>query len=66
MRIATSSIPREQLSKILYSAGDPKNPDQRLRIVRLYLQSERFQDARAELEQLIKDFPEPRPSATTR
>jgi len=57
MRIATSSIPREQLSRILYKVSDPQNPDQRLRVVRLYLQAERFQDARAELVQLIKDFP---------
>ncbi len=58
MRIATSSIPRETLSKILLHRIDPKNPDERLKIVRLYLQSERIQDARAELEGLIKDFPE--------
>lgn len=58
MRIATSSIPRDTLSKILYHEIDPKNSDQRLKIVRLYLQSERIADARAELEQLIKDFPE--------
>jgi predicted esterase len=58
MRIATSSIPRATLSKILYHEIDPKNSDQRLKIVRLYLQSERIADARAELEQLIKDFPE--------
>jgi predicted esterase/tetratricopeptide (TPR) repeat protein len=57
MYIATSSIPREQLSRILYRALDPKNPDQRLRIVRLYLQAERYQDARLELEQILKDFP---------
>src|SRR6185369_163756 len=57
MKIATSSIPREQLSRILNRALDAKNADQRVRIVRLYLQSERFQDARVELEQLIKDFP---------
>jgi predicted esterase len=57
MRIATSSIPRETLSKILYHEIDTKNSDQRLKIVRLYLQSERISDARAELEQLIKDFP---------
>ena len=43
---------------ILQKEMDPTNSDQRLKIVRLYLQSERFQDARAELEQLIKDFPE--------
>jgi predicted esterase len=57
MRIATSSIPRDTLSKILYHEIDPKNSDQRLKIVRLYIQSERIADARAELEQLIKDFP---------
>jgi predicted esterase len=58
MRIATSSIPRAQLSRLLKTAlKDPHSPDQRLQIVRLYLQAERFQDARAELEQLIKDFP---------
>jgi predicted esterase len=58
MKIATSSIPRDQLSKILSRALDATNPEQRKRIVRLYLQSERFQDARIELEQLIKDFPD--------
>jgi predicted esterase len=58
MRVATSSIPREQLNKILYKALDPKNPDQRLRIVQLYLQSERFQEARDELKQLLKEFPD--------
>jgi hypothetical protein len=58
MKIATSSIDREQLSKILSRALDANNPEQRKRIVRLYMQSERFQDARIELEQLIKDFPD--------
>ncbi len=58
MKIATSSIPREQLSKILSRALEADNPEQRKRIVRLYMQSERFQDARIELEQLIKDFPD--------
>ncbi len=57
-RIATSSIPRETLSKILNKAIDPKNSDQRLRIVNLYLQSERYEEAEAELRQVIADFPE--------
>src|SRR5207253_2523474 len=43
---------------ILSRALDSNNPEQRKRIVRLYMQSERFQDARVELEQLIKDFPD--------
>lgn len=57
MRIATSSIPRETLSEILLHRIDPKNPEQRLSIVRLYLQAQRIQDARAELESVIHDFP---------
>ena len=47
---AVEKIPREQLTQILKHALDPKDPTQRLRIVRLYLQSERFRDARIELE----------------
>jgi pimeloyl-ACP methyl ester carboxylesterase len=58
MRIATSSIPRETLSEILMHRIDPKNSEQRLSIVRLYLQSQRIQDARAELEAVMKDFPQ--------
>ena len=58
MRIATSSIPRETLSKILTKAIDPSDSDQRLSIVKLYLQSERYEDAEAELKQVIADFPE--------
>ena len=57
-RIATSSIPRVTLSEILTNAMDPKKPDQRLKIVRLYLQSERYEDARAELEKVVADFPD--------
>lgn len=57
MRIATSSIPRDTLSEILMHRIDPKNPEQRLSIVRLYLQAQRIQDARTELEGVIRDFP---------
>lgn len=58
-RIATSSIPRETLNAILTQlSGDPKNINERLKIVRLFLQSERYHDARHELDQIIKDFPE--------
>jgi predicted esterase len=57
MRIATSSIPRDTLSKILLRAIDPQDPDQRLRLVRLYIQAERFNDAREELQGVLKAFP---------
>ena len=56
MRIATSSIPRDLLNKILSKQIDPKNPDHRLKLVRFYMQAERFSDADAELRQVIKDF----------
>ncbi|QDU28707.1 Alpha/beta hydrolase family protein [Anatilimnocola aggregata] len=57
MQVATTSIPRETLSEILMHRIDPKNPEQRLSIVKLYLQAQRIQDARTELEAIIRDFP---------
>jgi predicted esterase len=56
-RIATSSIPRETLSKILRKNTDPNKLESRLKIVRFYVQAERYKDARAELEQVLADFP---------
>jgi predicted esterase len=58
MRIATSSIPRETLSAVIKNNIDPKNPDARLSIVRLYLQAERYRDAQQELMEVLKEFPE--------
>jgi pimeloyl-ACP methyl ester carboxylesterase len=58
MRIATGTIPRETLSKVLLGAIDPTRPDERLKIVRLYVQSERYKDAREELESIVADFPD--------
>jgi tetratricopeptide (TPR) repeat protein len=56
-RVATSSIPRDQLSRILKQVAG-KDSEHRLRIVKLYIQADRIQDARAELEEIIKEFPE--------
>jgi predicted esterase len=58
MRIRTTTIPRETLSRILLRHIDTSDPDERLKIVRLYIQSERFKDAREELEKALKEFPE--------
>jgi predicted esterase len=58
MRIATNSINRATISSVLSKNIDPKVPDERLQIVRLYLESERYRDAREELRAIIKDFPE--------
>ena len=57
MRLATSSVPAEVLSKIIKRQINPKNADDRLKVVRFYLQAERYQDATAELNQIIDDFP---------
>lgn len=57
-KIATSSIPTSVLSRILKNHLDMKNPDDRLKIVRLYMQCERYQDAMFELQSAIEQFPE--------
>ena len=58
MRLATSSIPRTILSKILRRQVGEENPDGRLQIVRLYIQARRYQDALLELNDVIKKFPD--------
>ncbi|MEX2559144.1 MAG: tetratricopeptide repeat protein, partial [Pirellulales bacterium] len=58
MRIAFTSLPRETLSNILARQIDPKNIEHRLKLVRLYLQAERYKDAELELDQVLNDFPE--------
>ncbi len=58
MRVATSSIPRATLSKVLMRQIDETNSAERLKIVNLYIQAQRDRDALAELTGVIKDFPE--------
>jgi predicted esterase len=57
MRMATSSLPREVISSVIRESLTEDNPDDRLRIVRLYIQGNRFGDALLELDELITDFP---------
>jgi hypothetical protein len=58
MRMATSSIPRETLDRILKTSVPQDDADARLQVVRLYLQSERYRDAEQELQSIIADFPD--------
>lgn len=58
MRIATSSIPRDLLKRVIDQHLDRTNPDDRLRVVRLFLQAERYDDARNELDEVLRDFPD--------
>ena len=57
MRIATSSIPTDVLKKILFKQINPADVEHRKKIARFYLQSQRYKDAREELEAIVKAFP---------
>lgn len=56
MRIATSSIPKDVLGKILKHQTDPKDLEQRKKVVRFYVQCERYSDAATALQQILDDF----------
>jgi predicted esterase len=58
MRMATSSIPRDVLERVIAKQVDPKSADDRLRVVRLLMQAERFDDARQALDDVLGSFPE--------
>ncbi len=58
MRLATSSIPRDVLGRVIGQHIDRTSPTARLSVVRLLLQADRFEDARAELDEVLTDFPD--------
>ena len=57
MRLATTSIPAEELAAIIAKKIDPKKFEDRIKVVRFYLQMERYDQAKAELDHVIRDFP---------
>ena len=57
MRIATSSVPRETLSRIIERQLDGSDLDERLQFVRLLIQGTRYKEAALELQGVIQDFP---------
>jgi predicted esterase len=60
VRIATSSIPSATLGRILSKTIRPKNVEERLQLVRLFLQMERYIDAQREFDLILVDFPDER------
>jgi pimeloyl-ACP methyl ester carboxylesterase len=58
MRLATTSIPPDVLKRVISQHIDRTNADQRLRVVRLLLQGERYEDAAKELDEVLADFPD--------
>ena len=57
-RIATSSVPRDVLSSVVRKSIDESNPNERIKIVQLFIEAERYQDAVLELEEFLEDFPD--------
>jgi pimeloyl-ACP methyl ester carboxylesterase len=56
-RIATSTIPRELLDKILFKLIDPNKSEDYKRIARFYMQAERYEDAIKVLDKMAAAFP---------
>lgn len=57
-RVSTASIPAEIIDQLISKRIDPKKVDHRLKVARFYLQSERYPEAEAKLQAIIKDFPD--------
>lgn len=55
MRIATSSIPRETLYRVLVGPEDDPSPELRKKIARLYIQMERYEDAVVQLQAILEN-----------
>lgn len=58
MHVATSSIPRETLAKIIAKAMEISGSDDDLAAVRIYLQGERYEEAYAELRRVMTEHPD--------
>ena len=58
MRLATSSIPHDVLRRVISRHLERGDSEQRLRLVRLLLQAERYEDAGRELDDVLRDFPD--------
>lgn len=56
MRMATSSIPPDILAQVLHKQIHLQDIEQRKKIARFYLQSERYEEAEAELQKIQADF----------
>ncbi|MCA9128305.1 MAG: hypothetical protein KDB22_14535 [Planctomycetales bacterium] len=57
LRITPASIPRERLREILFKVLDPTKSGDWLRVVRFYMQAERYLEAREILTEAIERFP---------
>ncbi len=58
MRFRTNSIPAQELRAIIYRTINMNDPQQRLRVYKLFFQAQRYGDAADELASIIKQFPD--------
>ena len=57
-RISLNAVPGEVLNLFFQKQFDPQDLDNRLDVLKLYIDSERFPEARRALQELIRDFPD--------
>lgn len=55
--IATGAVPPDELAAMIRTAIDPANPEDRMSVVRFYIQAGLYEPAAAELESVRKEFP---------
>ncbi len=57
MRVATSSLDSSSLKTIFQRRIDPTDLNERLEVVRFFIEAERYGDAKEALQEVIDDFP---------
>lgn len=55
MRMATTSLPRDVLERLLLGPGGPPDLEARKKAARFYIQMERYEDALAQLQAILED-----------
>ncbi len=57
MRVSNQLDPADQLKSILNRRIDQSSYDERLEVIRFYVEGQRYNEARSEIDRAIKDFP---------
>ncbi|MDR0520334.1 MAG: hypothetical protein LBH00_00620 [Planctomycetaceae bacterium] len=56
MRLATNAVPREQLTPVLMTLIDPKNIEDRIKLVRFYFSGKNYDSAETEVDTILQDW----------
>jgi predicted esterase len=57
-QLSTSSIPPDDILAILHKQTDPKNTEQRLKLIRFLINASQYQRAQLEIDVMQRDFPD--------